>query len=125
MTWLCWMLWCLNPSIGEIFLPSSMSRLSLDSTQLPYSVGARRFSLAVKQLGHDSDHSPLSSMEVNNEWSCASFHLYDFITCTVKTLGIFSTCTVNLVQDFETSYAYIYTFIVIYPSSQMCKMRME
>jgi hypothetical protein len=48
-------------------------------------------------------------MEGKNEWSCVSFLLYDFMACTGKTLGIFSTSTVNLVQDFETSNGYIYT----------------
>jgi len=37
-----------------------------------YPVGTRGFSLGVKQLGHEADHSPPFSAKVNNAWSYTS-----------------------------------------------------
>ena len=43
---------------------------------------------AVKQLGHEANHSPPSSAEVKNERSCTSTPPYAFIACT----GTLSPC---------------------------------
>jgi len=39
------------------------------------------------QLGHESDHSPSSSAEVKNEWSCTSMSPYVYMAwCLIKQL---------------------------------------
>jgi hypothetical protein len=50
----------------EIFLYSTASRLALGLTQPPIQWVPGAFSLGVKQLGHEADHSPPSIAEVKN-----------------------------------------------------------
>jgi hypothetical protein len=42
------------------------------------------FLLGVKWPGRESDHSPPSSAEVKNTWSCTSCLPYAFVTCCFK-----------------------------------------
>jgi len=49
----------------EIFLFTTMSRPALGPTQPPMQ-GTRGFSLGVKQLGREADHSPPPSAKVKN-----------------------------------------------------------
>jgi hypothetical protein len=44
--------------------------------------------LGVYQLRHDTDHSPLSSAEVKNEWSYISTPLYTFMARRGTTLPL-------------------------------------
>jgi len=41
----------------------------------------RFFSQGVVRTGHEFDHSPPSSAEAKNEWSCTSPLLYVFMVC--------------------------------------------
>jgi hypothetical protein len=50
----------------EIFLFSTVFRLALGPTQLPIQWALGAFSLGVKWLGCEADHSPPSSAEVKN-----------------------------------------------------------
>jgi hypothetical protein len=50
-----------------------------------YPMGTRALFLGVKQLGCEADHSPPSSAEVKNVWSCTSTPQYAFMAwCSVK-----------------------------------------
>jgi hypothetical protein len=51
-----------------IFLFTTMSRPVLGTTQPPIQWVPGSLSLRVKWLGHEADHSPLSSAEVKNMW---------------------------------------------------------
>jgi hypothetical protein len=51
----------------------------------PYPVGTDAASLVVKRPVHETDHSPPSSAEVKNAWSCTSASQYAFLSwCPVK-----------------------------------------
>lgn len=54
----------------DTFLLSEMSKLALGHTQPP-----SRWVLGVQQLRLDAEHSPPSSVKVNNEWSYTLQHL--------------------------------------------------
>jgi len=49
-----------------------MSRLALGPTQLPIQWGPGALSTGVKQPGHEADHSPPSSADIENMWSYTS-----------------------------------------------------
>jgi hypothetical protein len=55
-----------------IFLFTTMSRTVLGPTQPPIQWVPGALSLGVKWPGHEADHSPPSSAEVKNAWSCTS-----------------------------------------------------
>jgi hypothetical protein len=54
------------------------SRPALRPTQPPIQWIPEALSLAVKWLGHESDHSTPSSAEVMHKWSCISTHPIHF-----------------------------------------------
>jgi len=49
------------------------------------SVGYWHSFAVVKQTGHEAKHSNLSSVELKNAWSCASFGTYNFLAYTQTT----------------------------------------
>jgi hypothetical protein len=51
--------------------------------------------LEVKRPGRESEHSTLSSTEINNEWSYASTPPCDFLACTRTTVSFTFHLTVN------------------------------
>jgi hypothetical protein len=55
-----------------IFLFTTASRTALGPTQPPIQWVAGALSLGVKRSGREADHSPPSSSESKNEWSCTS-----------------------------------------------------
>jgi len=61
-----------NPSTSKRFFSSLHHPDQLWSPPSLLFSGLGAFPL-VKQLGHEIEHSPLSSAEVKNEWNCASF----------------------------------------------------
>jgi hypothetical protein len=58
------------------FLFTTVSRLTLGLTQPHIQWIPRALSLGVKWLGHEADHSPISSAEVKNAQSYTFTHLY-------------------------------------------------
>jgi hypothetical protein len=59
-----------------------VSKLALGATHPPNHWVTGAFSLWVKQLGHEADHSPPSSAEVKNAWSYTStppIHLHEIV----------------------------------------------
>ena len=76
-----------------------MIRPALGPTQ-HYSLfgGYQDSSLRVKRVVLEADHSPLSSAEIKNEWSCTSAVPYVFILCTgaalLYELHIFVICNI-------------------------------
>jgi hypothetical protein len=55
-----------------IFLLTTASRTALGPTQLPIQWVTGALSLGVKRLGHEADHSLLSTGKMKNEWSYTS-----------------------------------------------------
>jgi hypothetical protein len=70
------------PRTCIIFLFYKTPMLALGPTQL-YIQGVQGSFLGVKQLEHDADHSPLSSVKVKNKWHCA----YTLPVCLHGTQG--------------------------------------
>jgi hypothetical protein len=68
-----------------IFLFTTASRTALGPTQPPIQWVPGVLSLGVKRPWREADHSPTSSAEVKNEWSCTSIPQYVFMAwCLVK-----------------------------------------
>jgi hypothetical protein len=68
-----------------IFLFTTASRTALGPTQPPMQWVPGALSLGVKRPGREADHSPLSSAEVKNAWSCTSTPQYVFMAwCLAK-----------------------------------------
>jgi hypothetical protein len=66
-----------------ILLFTTMSRMALELTQPPIQWVPGALSLGVKLLGHETDHSPSSSVDVN-VWSYTSTPQYTFMAwCSV------------------------------------------
>jgi hypothetical protein len=60
-----------NSQLGQgIFYVSKISRPTLPSTQPPIQRTLEALFPGVKRPGHEADHSPPSSAEIKNEWSC-------------------------------------------------------
>jgi hypothetical protein len=55
-----------------IFLFTTASRTALGPTQPPIQLVPGALSLGIKWPGREADHSPPSSGEVKNAWSCTS-----------------------------------------------------
>jgi len=69
------------------FLHTTVSRLALESTQLPTQWVSGALSLGVKWTGREADHLPQSSVEVKSTWSYISTPQYAFIaSCSVTSL---------------------------------------
>jgi hypothetical protein len=67
------------------FCLATMSRLALEPTKPPVQLVMGILFPGVKWLGHEADHSPLSSAEVKNVWSCTSTPQYMFMVwCLIK-----------------------------------------
>jgi hypothetical protein len=61
------------------------SRPVLGPTQPPIQCVSWDLSPGIKRSGREADHSPPSSVEVKNAWSCTSTHPYVFMAwCLVK-----------------------------------------
>jgi hypothetical protein len=68
-----------------VFLFTTISKMALGSTQPPIQWVQGALSLGVKQARCEADHSPPSSDEVKNVWSCTSTPQYAFMAwCSVK-----------------------------------------
>jgi hypothetical protein len=68
-----------------IFLFITASRTALGPTQPPIQWVPGTLSLGIKRPGREADHSPPSSAEVKNAWSCTSTPQYAFMPwCLVK-----------------------------------------
>jgi hypothetical protein len=65
----------------HIFLFCKAFRPALGPPSLPFN-----WCRWVKQSGREAGHSPPTSAEVKNEWSCTSTPSYAFLTCTRTTL---------------------------------------
>jgi hypothetical protein len=71
---------CRLPGGGlGIFLFTTASRPALGPTQPPIQWVPGALSLGVKRLGREADHSPPSSAEVKNAWSCTPTPQYVFM----------------------------------------------
>jgi hypothetical protein len=74
-----------------IFLFALTSRSAWGSTQCPLQWVLEAVSLGVKWLGHDGDHSHLSSAEIKNGWNYNSTPPYVFmVRCLIKHRAIFT-----------------------------------
>jgi hypothetical protein len=68
-----------------IFLFTTASRTALEPSQPPIQWIPGAFSLGIKWLGREPDHSPPSNAEVKNAWSYTSTPQYVFMAwCLVK-----------------------------------------
>jgi hypothetical protein len=67
---------------------SKTSRPALGLSQPPVQLVSGVLIVGVKQLGYEVDHSPPSSAEVKNEWSCTSVPPYAFMACRGNTLPV-------------------------------------
>jgi hypothetical protein len=77
-----------------------------------YSRGTGVLSWGVKQLEHEADQSPLSSVKVKNKWSCTYTPLvclhgtdkdnFTVFTCNYK-LGVQLTCIKNIMLSSQSS----------------------
>jgi hypothetical protein len=68
-----------------IFLFTTTSRIAVGPTQPHIQWVPGALALGVKRPGNEADHSPPSSAEVKNEWSCTSTPQYVFMAwCLVK-----------------------------------------
>jgi hypothetical protein len=68
-----------------ILLFTTTSRMALGPTQPPIQWVPGALSLGIKQPGHEANHSPPSSAEVENAWSHTSTPQYVFMAwCLVK-----------------------------------------
>jgi hypothetical protein len=56
----------------RIFLFTTVFRRALGPIQPPIQSIPWALSLGVKRLGHEADHSPLSSADIKNAWSYTS-----------------------------------------------------
>jgi hypothetical protein len=71
-----------------IFLFATVSSPALGPTQPPIQWVPGALSLGVKWPGREADHSPPSSAEVKNSWSCTSTPQYAFMArCSIKAQG--------------------------------------
>jgi hypothetical protein len=71
-----------------IFLFSTVSKPALGLSQPPIQWVPGDLSLGVKRSGREVHHSPTSSAEFKNAWSCTSAPQYAFMAwCTVKAQG--------------------------------------
>ena len=78
----------LTPSRDKNFLVQTIQTISGTNVAI-FSVGTRGFfPSVVKWLGHKTDHSSLSSAEVNKEWSYASTIPYALMECTKTTCRV-------------------------------------
>jgi len=64
---------------------SKASRLAMGAHPASYSVGTNAALPRLKWLAHVADHSPLSSIQIKNEWSHTSILPYGFMVCKWKT----------------------------------------
>ena len=67
---------------GKRFLSSTTSSMCWGSTQSRIKYIPRTLPSRVRRLGHEADHSPQSSAEVKNDWSCTFSAAYVFMACT-------------------------------------------
>jgi hypothetical protein len=67
---------CINPQRREVFFFTTTSRLLLGPSQ-----SLTELEPGVKQPGCEADHSPPSSAEVRNAWSCTFPPPYVFMVC--------------------------------------------
>jgi hypothetical protein len=58
----------------EIFIFSATYRTALGPIQPPVQWVAEALAQGAKRMGREDDHSPPSSAEVKNAWSCTSNH---------------------------------------------------
>jgi hypothetical protein len=106
-----------------IFLFTIASRLALGPTQLPTKWVLADLSLGIKRLGHEADHSPPSSFEINEcvelyfhfphttSWGDAQFkkkaqgqlYLY-FNNWTAQVLKLIVLCTEVILTSYHTHY---------------------
>jgi hypothetical protein len=108
-----WMIGCSSPGRGWEFFSSSESRQALGPTQPPIQWVTGVSPLGVKRPGRETDHSPPSSAEVNNSWSCTSTPQYAFMAwCSVKKargkLCLILSLNIHYIEYyFKTSAAYL------------------
>jgi hypothetical protein len=63
----------------EIFIIFTASRMATGLIQPPVQWEMEAFSMGVKQLGYEADHSPPSSDQVTNAWNYTSIFPYIFM----------------------------------------------
>jgi hypothetical protein len=63
---------CEKVSFVGIFLFTTASRPALGPTQPPIQWVLWSVSLGIKRPGREADHTPASSVEIKNAWSCTS-----------------------------------------------------
>jgi len=87
------------------FLVSETSRPARLPTQPKFHAYCRSF-LGIKRLGREALHSPISSAEVKNEWSCNSSPLCGYMSWTrtslLSFLRYYSTLKMRAVGSCET-----------------------
>jgi len=88
----------LIPSRGKIYIYIFSTKRSIParapiSCLFKWNRGA--LSPKLRRPGLEAHHLPVYSTEVKNEWSCASFPLYDFVVCTVMTSPLFLTYSIE------------------------------
>ena len=67
-----WMVWGLNPGKGKKFSLLQNAQTGSGAQPSYYTEGTEFFFTKVKQPRCEVDHSPPSSAEVKNGWSCTS-----------------------------------------------------
>jgi hypothetical protein len=96
-----------------ISLFTTMSRPTLELTQLPIQRGPGTFSLGVKQLGHGADHSLPPSAKVKNAWSCTftpTICLHGVVLSWKKKQG--DSFTFTFTFTIKSHCTYLFAFVV-------------
>jgi hypothetical protein len=96
-----------------IFLFTTVSRTALEPTQPPIPWVPGALSLGVKRPGREADHSPPSSAEVKNAWSCTSTPQYVFMAWCLgkhklRPLGFLSVYITRVVTPLSLHFVLLY-----------------
>jgi hypothetical protein len=91
-----WTIQCSNPAEARGFYPLQRPSMFWGSTQPRIKWILRTLPPRVRRSGHEADHSPPSSAEIENDWSCTSTAAYVFMVCRGTCTFAFALQHINL-----------------------------
>ena len=93
-----WTIQCSKLEEARGFYPLQRTDMFWGSTQLRIKWIPRTLPLRVRRSGHEADHSPPSSAEVENDWSYTSTAAYVIMACTGTCTFAFTLQHIGLVM---------------------------